>query len=82
MRDSIRDRVKLNVLNDAFNLLSSDVQIDFKDVWVEDDLVDLIFRNAEVDLLSTAVQHTRNLVVCAERVGIFFPYALTERAAQ
>ena len=82
VRDAVGHRVELDVLNDAVHLLAVDVQLDFEDVWVEDNLVELNLRHAEVDLLSAAVQHPRNLVVGAERIGIFFPYALTERAAQ
>jgi len=54
-----------------------DVQLDFEDVWVEDELVELNFRHAEVDLLCAAVQDPGDPVVRAQRVGIFFPYALT-----
>jgi hypothetical protein len=82
VRDAVGHRVELDVLNDAFHLLAVDVQLNFEDVWIEDNLVELNFRHAEVNLLAAAIQHAGNAVVCAERIGIFFPYALTQRAAQ
>ena len=80
--DAVGHRVELDVLNDAVHFFAVDVQLDFEDVWIEDNLVELNFRHAEVNLLAAAIQHAGNAVVCAERIGIFFPYALTQRAAQ
>jgi hypothetical protein len=69
-------------LDDAIRLFAVDVQFNFEDVWVEDELVELNFREAEVDLLGTAVQDTGNPVVSSQCVGIFFPYAPSQGAAQ
>ena len=83
MKHFVGNGVVLHILEDGLVSLPVNVEVDDVGLRREEDLLEVLGRSGEVDLILTiAVHHTRNQFSFAQSLSILFPYVLAKRTAQ